>query len=65
MSIYKVTVDFRGNTFYLVEARTKGDAEEMATDMFEGCDKGSLTLGEMLVTGSFAETITQAEAREL
>jgi hypothetical protein len=49
----------------LVEARTKGDAEEMATDLFEDCDKGSLTLGEMNVTGTFAETITIAEIRNL
>jgi hypothetical protein len=65
MPIFKVTVDFSGNTFYLVEARTRDDAAEMAEDMFTDCDKGSLTLGEIGVVGSFAESITDAEAREL
>jgi hypothetical protein len=65
MPAFKVTVDFTGSTFYLVEARTRGDAEEIATDLFEDCDRGSLTLGEMNVTKTFAETITPAEMRDL
>jgi hypothetical protein len=65
MPLFDVEVEFTGKVHFEVEAEDRDDAAWHATNTFETCDKGRLALGELEVTGTFAETMTGYEVKEL